>query len=98
MEKLKCLTISVELEGYEKMKQQLRNIEATMDRIIEKQEIIGSRLNTKPIEVKSELGRTYTAYGIDELHISGGLDVEQLIKELKFYNGMHDYNNRKGRR
>jgi hypothetical protein len=34
------ITISVELEGYDRVKQQLRNLEATMDRLIEKQKQI----------------------------------------------------------
>ena len=40
--KFKGIKIGVELEGYEKIKEQLRNIEATFDRILEKQERIGA--------------------------------------------------------
>jgi len=34
------ITIDIKLEGYDKLKQQLRNLEATFDRIIEKQKQI----------------------------------------------------------
>ncbi|MGH4125109.1 MAG: hypothetical protein ACREV6_19510 [Clostridium sp.] len=46
------LTIGVELKGYDKTKQQLRNLEATLDRILEKQEKI------IPISIKPPLGLT----------------------------------------
>jgi len=52
MDKLKCMTISIELEGYEKMKQQLRNLEATLDRILDKQkQIVNSPFPMKSITV-----------------------------------------------
>ena len=41
------VTVGIEMVGYEKMKGQLRNLEATFDRILEKQERVSKGLNTK---------------------------------------------------
>ena len=41
LSKLSGITIDVSIEGYDKVKQQLRNLEATVDRILEKQKLIG---------------------------------------------------------
>ena len=40
--KFKGIKISIELDGYERIKGQLRNIEATYDRILEKQEKVAN--------------------------------------------------------
>lgn len=50
--KLSGITVEVNIEGYDKAKQQLRNLEATFDRILEKQEKI------KTISIKPPLGLT----------------------------------------
>ncbi|MBU3146622.1 hypothetical protein [Clostridium sp. CF012] len=39
--KRNTITIGINLEGYDRIKEQFRNIEATLDRIIEKQKFIG---------------------------------------------------------
>lgn len=40
------LTIDVSIKGYDKAKQQLRNLESTFDRILEKQERVGKVVNS----------------------------------------------------
>jgi len=76
------LTIDVSVKGYEKTKQQLRNIEATLDRIIEKQEKIGAiSANTKDhdllIRIDTDCGRIVRRLGCDEI---------QTVDESEFRN------------
>lgn len=50
-ERIGELTIGVNIDGYDKTKQQLRNLEATYDRILEKQERIGKGINANDHEL-----------------------------------------------
>ena len=45
------LTIDVSIEGYDKAKQQLRKLEATFDRILEKQERVSKIVNSNDHEL-----------------------------------------------
>lgn len=54
--KLSGITIDVSIEGYDKAKQQLRNLEATFDRILEKQERIKPISNFRKCKTRQVIG------------------------------------------
>lgn len=58
------ITIGIELEGYEKIKGQLRNLEATTDRILEKQKLMGIDLASGDDFTVYNNGREQEVYNI----------------------------------
>ncbi|GCD13194.1 hypothetical protein [Clostridium tagluense] len=63
------VTVGIELEGYEKMKQQLRNLEATYDRIIEKQKVI-----------EVDAGPRHIGFDIDEFTKELSANMQDIVK------------------
>lgn len=82
--KLSGITIDVSIEGYDKAKQQLRNLEATFDRILEKQEKIkpiSNHRGFKSMQIIDDDGKI-REIEIDPKPRHTGFDIDELAKEL----------------
>lgn len=80
------IKIGIELEGYDKAKQQLRNLEATFDRILEKQEKIkpiSNHRGFKSMQIIDDDGKI-REIEIDPQPSHISFDIDELTNELAF--------------
>jgi len=91
-DKFKGITIDVSIEGYDKAKQQLRNLEATYDRILEKQTAIvtGFKLTDKGFSGDTIKAGTISGAVADIAkrvsgieHMIDGMDIRKKPKTMK---------------
>jgi DNA-directed RNA polymerase subunit RPC12/RpoP len=83
--RLSVITIDVSIKGYDKAKQQLRNLEDTFDRILEKQERVGRIVNNtrhKAIKIMID-GKVYDVE--PDSPSNNKINIEELAMELEHY-------------